>query len=54
LVDLAPAEKLIMTFEGVVLFFGYCASALVFATFFMRSVIGSLLKATWATRSTSS
>lgn len=26
-----------MTFEGVVLFFGYCASALVFATFFMRS-----------------
>jgi len=26
-----------MTFEGVVLFFGYFASALVFATFFMRS-----------------
>lgn len=26
-----------MTFEGVVLFSGYCASALVFATFFMRS-----------------
>jgi CRP/FNR family transcriptional regulator, cyclic AMP receptor protein len=37
LVNFAPAEKLIMTFEGVVLFFGYVASALVFATFFMRS-----------------
>jgi CRP/FNR family cyclic AMP-dependent transcriptional regulator len=37
LVNIAPAEKLIMTFEGVVLFFGYVASALVFATFFMRS-----------------
>jgi hypothetical protein len=32
-----PTEKFCMKFDGLVLFFGYFASALVFATFFMRS-----------------